>query len=130
MSAWRWAAALALCLLVWAAVAASAALAPVPAACTPRVLAVSMARADLNPQANGPQGDAGLDRPDQGWVSVALPNDWSRTWPDHQGAVWYRVDWERGCTDPTIAPTDRKFNRMRPSMARVLGLETRSAKEG
>jgi hypothetical protein len=25
---------------------------------------------------------------------------------------------------------DRKFNRMRPSMARVLGLETRSAKEG
>jgi hypothetical protein len=28
------------------------------------------------------------------------------------------------------APTDRKFNRMRPSMARVLGLETRSAKEG
>ena len=31
--------------------------------------------------------------------------------------------------DP-IATTDRKFNRMRPSMARVLGLETRSAKEG
>ena len=29
-----------------------------------------------------------------------------------------------------ILPTDRKFNRMRPSMARVLGLETRSAKEG
>ena len=28
------------------------------------------------------------------------------------------------------ALTDRKFNRMRPSMARVLGLETRSAKEG
>ena len=25
---------------------------------------------------------------------------------------------------------DRKFNRMRPSMARVLGLETRSAKAG
>jgi len=29
-----------------------------------------------------------------------------------------------------IDTTDRKFNRMRPSMARVLGLETRSAKEG
>ncbi|WVM87598.1 hypothetical protein UMZ34_13515 [Halopseudomonas pachastrellae] len=26
--------------------------------------------------------------------------------------------------------TDRKFNRMRPSMARVLGLENTSAKEG
>ena len=31
---------------------------------------------------------------------------------------------------PSMARTDRKFNRMRPSMARVLGLETRSAKEG
>ena len=29
-----------------------------------------------------------------------------------------------------VDATDRKFNRMRPSMARVLGLETRSAKEG
>jgi hypothetical protein len=26
--------------------------------------------------------------------------------------------------------TDRKFNRMRPSMARVFGLETRSVKAG
>ena len=32
--------------------------------------------------------------------------------------------------DDLIIETDRKFNRMRPSMARVLGLETRSAKEG
>ena len=31
---------------------------------------------------------------------------------------------------PADSTTDRKFNRMRPSMARVLGLETRSAKEG
>ena len=31
---------------------------------------------------------------------------------------------------PPLAQTDRKFNRMRPSMARVLGLETRSAKAG
>ena len=29
-----------------------------------------------------------------------------------------------------VISTDRKFNRTRPSMARVLGLETRSAKEG
>ena len=33
-------------------------------------------------------------------------------------------------TGAEISVTDRKFNRMRPSMARVLGLETRSAKEG
>ena len=31
---------------------------------------------------------------------------------------------------PPDLTTDRKFNRMRPSMARVLGLETRSAKAG
>lgn len=36
-----------------------------------------------------------------------------------------------GAADKGTKPqTDRKFNRMRPSMARVLGLETRSAKEG
>ena len=39
------------------------------------------------------------------------------------------------CLTPTksgypVPYTDRKFNRMRPRMARVLGLETRSAKEG
>ncbi len=33
-------------------------------------------------------------------------------------------------TDGLSDSTDRKFNRMRPSMARVLGLEIRSAKEG
>ena len=33
-------------------------------------------------------------------------------------------------TESAMLETDRKFNRMRPSMARVLGLETRSAKEG
>ena len=32
--------------------------------------------------------------------------------------------------DDLIIETDGKFNRMRPSMARVLGRETRSAKEG
>ncbi len=35
-----------------------------------------------------------------------------------------------GCRILQVPRTDRKFNRMRPSMARVLGLETRSAKEG
>ncbi len=34
------------------------------------------------------------------------------------------------CKAQQLEATDRKFNRMRPSMARVLGLETRSAKEG
>lgn len=37
---------------------------------------------------------------------------------------------EHGDVVQRLLHTDRKFNRMRPSMARVLGLETRSAKEG
>ena len=37
---------------------------------------------------------------------------------------------EREAAKAMINDTDRKFNRMRPSMARVLGLETRSAKAG
>ena len=35
-----------------------------------------------------------------------------------------------GIASESAVATDRKFNRMRPSMARVLGLETRSAKAG
>ena len=36
----------------------------------------------------------------------------------------------QGVENVQSTTTDRKFNRMRPSMARVLALETRSAKEG
>jgi alkylation response protein AidB-like acyl-CoA dehydrogenase len=52
------------------------------------------------------------------------------------GTAAQQADWlpriARGEVIATVAvdETDRKFNRMRPSMARVLGLETRSAKEG
>jgi len=43
----------------------------------------------------------------------------------------HRIESMKGLlAEPWDAVTDRKFNRMRPSMARVLGLETRSAKEG
>ena len=48
------------------------------------------------------------------WLAISTQGHWA-------GEVWNRKK------DGT---TDRKFNRMRPSMARVLGLETRSAKEG
>ena len=87
---------------VWAAEEIPAATAP--AACIPRVLAVTAARANAEATTHGSAVDASLDRPDQGWISVTLPNDWSRSWPGHQGAVWYRIDWERGCVDSTMAP--------------------------
>jgi len=54
-------------------------------ACAPRVLGVQAARAD---------GDA---RPAHGWEKVSLPDTWTRRWPGFGGAVWYRIDWERGC---------------------------------
>ena len=51
--------------------------------------------------------------------------DYKARMKEGQEAIYY-------ITADTLAAakTDRKFNRMRPSMARVLGLETRSAKEG
>ena len=53
--------------------------------------------------------------------------------PGGRGARLARLGWmATGIAGGMVAEgaTDRKFNRMRPSMARVLGLETRSAKEG
>jgi hypothetical protein len=36
---------------------------------------------------------AGLD-------AVTLPDQWQHRWPGHDGAVWYRLDWELDCIDP------------------------------
>ncbi|GAD24719.1 ATP-binding protein [Acidovorax sp. MR-S7] len=73
-------------LLAWMLLAARPAWADAPDACAPRILAVQAAKAE---------GEAG--RPAQGWESVTLPEVWTRRWPNHGGAVWYRIDWERGC---------------------------------
>jgi two-component system sensor histidine kinase UhpB len=45
----------------------------------------------------------GASRPAQGWEPVSLPDAWIQRWPDHDGTVWYRIDWERGCAggEPT-----------------------------
>jgi signal transduction histidine kinase len=57
--------------------------------CVPRVLAVQAA----------PEGPVAGQRPGQGWETVSLPDVWARRWPAHDGAVWYRIDWQRGCDD-------------------------------
>ena len=54
-------------------------------ACAPRITAVQAARA-----ADGA-------RPATGWEAATLPDVWTRRWPGHDGSVWYRIDWERGC---------------------------------
>ena len=55
--------------------------------CAPRILAVQSA-----PALDGA-------RPLTGWVDVTLPDTWSRRWPAHGDSGWYRIDWERSCTN-------------------------------
>ena len=55
--------------------------------CAPRILAVQSA-----PALDGA-------RPLTGWVGVTLPDVWSRRWPAHGDSGWYRIDWERSCTN-------------------------------
>jgi signal transduction histidine kinase len=43
--------------------------------------------------ARGGWGDAAP--PASGWAPVALPDNWARRWPAHDGVVWYRLRWEQ-----------------------------------
>ena len=54
----------------------------------------------------------------------------SGAWKGVVCGIWVWGGFLVTATSIEVIWTDRKFNRMRPSMARVLGLETRSAKEG
>ncbi|THU05369.1 histidine kinase [Lampropedia puyangensis] len=36
-------------------------------------------------------------RPVDGWINVALPDDWSTRWPQQRLGVWYRLDWQLAC---------------------------------
>ncbi|WP_371820302.1 sensor histidine kinase [Verticiella alkaliphila] len=82
--------------LLWtwllAAPAGATALPETPA-CAPRILKAQAA----------PELAADAARPAEGWVTVRLPDHWAHRWPDHQGAVWYRIDWTRDC-DGFIGP--------------------------
>ncbi len=34
------------------------------------------------------------------WQPVALPHSWLAQWPDYNGVVWYRIQWQRsGCSE-------------------------------
>lgn len=78
---------LALGLPVWAQSVA------MPGACAPHVLATEAARpeAGADPQA----------RPVNGWEPTEFPDVWTKRWPGHEGSVWYRIQWERGCAGRT-----------------------------
>lgn len=81
---WFWLAAVLLCAPAWAG--------PAEGACAPQILSVRMA-----PSADG-------SRPAEGWQDTVLPDRWRAHWPAHTGAVWYRIDWLRGCGGHATPP--------------------------
>ncbi|QIL81263.1 histidine kinase [Diaphorobacter sp. HDW4A] len=62
-------------------------------ACSFRVLSTQAAKASADERL----------RPAEDWVTVQLPDVWSRRWPEHSGSVWYRIDWERQCPNGSDA---------------------------
>ena len=85
--------------------AAAGATAPEQHVCTPRVLKATAARENLQQTAAAASLQEGAGRPAAGWMAVTLPDTWTDRWPGHDGAVWYRIDWERGCAAGT-APAE------------------------
>ncbi len=55
--------------------------------CEPQIVSVMAAKSE------------GATRPVAGWQAVILPDNWSQRWPDYDGTVWYRIDWQPGCVD-------------------------------
>lgn len=80
---WLWLAAVFFCMPAWA---------EATDACEPEILSIQMAQA--------PDGS----RPVEGWQETVLPDRWAAHWPEYTGAVWYRVDWVRGCRDSAAPP--------------------------
>lgn len=67
----------------------ASALLPPDDTCAPHILSVMAAPGN---------GQASV-RPSSGWVPVTLPDNWAQRWPDLDGAVWYRIDWQQHCAD-------------------------------
>ncbi|MDR0225945.1 MAG: histidine kinase [Burkholderiaceae bacterium] len=64
--------------------------------CTPRILSTQARASDT---AATPAAAALL----QGWEDVTLPDRWTRRWPGHSGAVWYRLQWQPTCAGQPVA---------------------------
>ncbi|PQV49756.1 hypothetical protein B0G83_10644 [Paraburkholderia sp. BL21I4N1] len=49
------------------------------------------------------RGDSALALPPStGWLPVTLPDDWTSRWPDFNGVVWYRLDWQQTGTGQPV----------------------------
>lgn len=75
-----------LCVMCFSAVANAA-------SCAPEILAVYVAR-DLTPEPR----ELPVAQPPAiesiAWEPASSPHYWQALWPDYQGRVWYRVDWQ------------------------------------
>ena len=68
---------------------------PAPSALVDDVLTISTMQASPAPTLSAPRIS---DLPTQGWQVVALPHNWQRLWPLHNGVVWYRSSFERSAS--------------------------------
>lgn len=39
---------------------------------------------------------------DQQWAKISLPDNWLKRWPEYQGGVWYRINWQLNCPDNNL----------------------------
>ncbi len=77
-------------LMLWLCAASAGGHSPLPhdvPDCEPQIVSVMAAKSE------------GATRPVAGWQAVILPDNWSQRWPDYDGTVWYRIDWQPGCVD-------------------------------
>lgn len=86
---WRWWLWLLLC-MAWAVPAGAQT--PAQPSCAPRILSV-------HAQPTTGEGPPPADANAGDWTPVQLPDQWQRRWPNHDGAVWYRMDWQLDCLD-------------------------------
>ena len=59
-------------------------------------------------QAEAVRGDlTSMQPPDTGWQRVELLDIWTKRWPHHDGAVWYRLSWDQAdAAQPTALIVD------------------------
>ena len=65
-----------------------------PVSCAVQNPKISVAKAISNPETP----------PSSGWITVNLPDNWNKRWPDYSGSAWYKYEWNDNCSDKNTAP--------------------------
>ena len=51
------------------------------------------------------------------WSQVTLPDTWLKRWPDYDGGVWYRINWQLNCQNKNLHHESLAFTVNRITMA-------------